>query len=154
MNGALNGLPLNVVPLNGSFEVIDAEWDGADIRIVLDLTIEERERFRSPRFVVVPRNSGCTCHSGLFVQLPDDRLDYDVLLYRWLTETDNVLSATVTPEASDMPVTATVQLAHDFVKVWISGGVDGLSTHVSVLITTVLGRTKEVCLNLRIRDCH
>jgi hypothetical protein len=82
---------------------------------------------------------------------PDDRLDYDIDFSRWLTVGDAIAShltaisaGGVTIDASDHTDTA--------VKVWLVGGVDGETVHVTVEVTTVQGRTKEICFRVRIRE--
>lgn len=87
---------------------------------------------------------------------PDDRLDYDVEYERWLSDGDTVQSAdaeiedagTVTPLAID-----SVQVFGSLVKVWLSGGVDGVSYSVKVTATSTEGRVKEIEFIVRVREC-
>lgn len=82
---------------------------------------------------------------------PDDRLDYDVDFSRWLSLGDTIASVQVAISAGAVEVDD-----HDFtdtvVKVWLTGGVDGETVHVTVTVTTVQGRTKEICFRIRVRE--
>jgi hypothetical protein len=84
---------------------------------------------------------------------PADRLDYDVDFADWLTDDDAI--ATVDPASVDADSgaasdeqTNTAQA----VKVWLAGGTDGKTATVTLKITSALGREKEVCFSVRIRE--
>lgn len=85
------------------------------------------------------------------VKSPDERLDYDFDFSRWLDAGDTVASA-----LSTITGTATIDLQEvsgTNVKLWVEGGADGETCHVSVEATTTHGRVKEACLRIRIKDC-
>lgn len=82
---------------------------------------------------------------------PEDRLDYDVDFGRWLTPGDAIASTTTEISGGAAHIDG-----HDFtataVKVWVAGGADGETAHVTVFVTTAQGREKEACFRLRIRE--
>lgn len=87
---------------------------------------------------------------------PDDHLDYDVEYERWLSDDDSVQSAEaeVDPVSDTTPlVIESVQLFGTIVKVWISGGINGISYKVKVTATTTEGRVKEIEFIIRVTEC-
>lgn len=84
---------------------------------------------------------------------PSDRLDYDIDFARrhWLESGDTIASVEVSIEGGTVVIDD-----HDFttttVKVWLSGGADGETAHVTVNITTTQGREKEVCFRVRVKE--
>lgn len=89
---------------------------------------------------------------GTIEKSPDDVLDYDVDFARWLPTDDYVDTATAAVEDSTAVVDS-VDVSADRVKIWISGGADGESGTLTLTATTSQGRTKEVCLRLRVKGC-
>lgn len=85
---------------------------------------------------------------------PVDVLDYDIDFTRWLPAGDEIASATATIEGTGTLAVDSIEWSLDSVKVWLSGGADGTSFTVSVVATTQLGRVKEVCFAMKVRDCH
>lgn len=89
----------------------------------------------------------------LYTKRPEDRLDYDVDFSRWLAAGDAI--ASVETSISDGGVTID-EPATDFsataVKVWLMGGTNGETVHVTVKIVTAQEREKEICFRLRIRE--
>ena len=83
---------------------------------------------------------------------PADVLDFDIDVSLWLEAGDSVDSAPATVADCDVVVDE-VGVTTDRVKVWLSGGADGDSGTLTVLVTTAGGRTKELCYRLRVRDC-
>jgi hypothetical protein len=81
---------------------------------------------------------------------PDDRLDYDVDFSRWLSAGDSILSVNV--NATEGVTVDSFVSTGSVVKIWLSGGIDGATSHVNTTIETVGGRTKEHCFRLRIKD--
>lgn len=81
---------------------------------------------------------------------PDDRLDYDVDFSRWLSDGDSILSVDVT--ATDGVNVETFVSNGSVVKIWLSGGNDGATSHINTTIETIEGRRKEHCFRLRLRD--
>ena len=83
---------------------------------------------------------------------PGDRLDFVVNFDRWLEVGDRLIDATSSIEGGTAIIAETL---HDdtAIRVWIEGGADGETNHVTVIATTLQGRTKEACFSLRIRDC-
>jgi hypothetical protein len=93
-----------------------------------------------------------------FVKDPEDVLDYDLdyanPVDRWLSEGDTLNSATATLDVDDTSnlVIDSVGFTDTMVKLWLSGGDDGETALIHVLVTTVGLRTKEVDVRIRIRE--
>ncbi len=88
---------------------------------------------------------------GEFEKQPWERLDYDVTFAPWLTPGDNLkeLAASVSP----VGLTVESPVNNDpLVKVWISGGTDGVKHKVTVQAETDDGRKKEVEFTLKVKD--
>ena len=90
----------------------------------------------------------------------DDRLDYDVLFDKWLSEGDAVQSAEAVPtikssdpEAITDLVVDSVQIFGTVVKVWLSAGTAGKTYEVIATATTVDGRVKENSFIIRVTEC-
>lgn len=94
---------------------------------------------------------------GLMTKTPDDVLDYDIDFSRWLAPEDRLTGidaalaeatdgSTIVIDASDYADTS--------VKVWLSGGQTGDAAVVSIVATTNMGRTKEACFRIRVRECN
>lgn len=92
-----------------------------------------------------------TSIASIKLKRPEDRLDYDVDFSRWLTQGDVISGVTVSISGG----TAVLD-GHDFtttvVKVWVNGGTEGETVHVTVEATTLQGRQKEICFRIRIRE--
>jgi hypothetical protein len=86
---------------------------------------------------------------------PGERLDYDVDFgRRWLIEGDSIQSAAVSVTGGSVASDAYDIVEGKVVKVWLVGGAEGETAHVTVMANTVQGREKEACFRVRIRsDC-
>lgn len=84
---------------------------------------------------------------------PADHLDYEISYERWLNAGDTVQSATAAHTGSETLVITAVQVMQQTVTVWVQGGADGDIARITVDAVTAQGRTKQVCFDLRIRDC-
>lgn len=88
-----------------------------------------------------------------FFKQSHDKLDYDTDFSRWLPDGDVVqLSEVTTDSPPGVLVVEAVQHTDQIVKVWLSGGVNGSTYQVTVLVTTAGGRIKETEFKLRVRD--
>lgn len=81
---------------------------------------------------------------------PTDVLDYEFNFSNWLTSGDAITSAIAS--ASGVAVDA-VNTSPTSVIVWVSGGTNNVPAHIDVTATTAVGRLKQVCLTLRIKEC-
>jgi hypothetical protein len=84
---------------------------------------------------------------------PADVLDFDIDFARWLTTDDRIVGAVATISGSNATVDRTDH-SDTAAKVWVSGGVDGETGHISVVVTTLEERIKEFCFHLKIRECR
>jgi len=88
----------------------------------------------------------------------DDRLDYDISFVEWLTDGDTIaeVEAVIEDNGGEKPLAVDAVSAFNDdqkVKVWLSGGTYGTPYTVDVTITTVLGRIKVACFQVRVTDC-
>lgn len=89
---------------------------------------------------------------GTFTKQPAEIQDYDIDYSEWLTAGDNVSSVAVTI----LPATNLVldsQYNNDpVVKLWFSGGTDGVKYKITVRTTTADGRLKEDEFFIKVKD--
>ena len=89
-----------------------------------------------------------------FEKQPADVLDYDIDYTTWLPDTDAIASATatVTPEGG-MSVDLTLVIENNTrVKIWVSGGTNGITYKVTVTTTTADGRVKQDEFRVKVKD--
>lgn len=89
---------------------------------------------------------------GSFSKQPVEVLDYDIDCSDWLVSDDVVASATATVTGGAGLVVDSVFVASPRIKVWLSGGTNGLSYKITVTITTDDGRIKQVEFRVRVKD--
>jgi hypothetical protein len=84
---------------------------------------------------------------GNFKKQPAEVLDYDIDYTAWMPTGDTLLSATAVVDivgAGSLIVDSIVVTSStNIVKLWMSGGVDGVAYKVTVTIITNGGRAKE-----------
>lgn len=90
---------------------------------------------------------------GILVKQPTDQLDYDLDLSKWMPDGDEILSVTHSVEPAGSLVVDTLHVKDLDVKVWLSGGEDGKTYVVSILVGTREGRVKEASFKIRVRNC-
>jgi len=84
---------------------------------------------------------------------PAESLDYDLDYTDWLTDGDNVQSATAAISPADDTLTATGVYVNDpRVKVWLAGGTSGQTYKVTVTATTADGRIKQDEFRVRVKE--
>lgn len=83
---------------------------------------------------------------------PDDVLDYDVDFVDWLPPGDRLDAATASINQASVVVDR-VDVSDKVAKIWLSGGVSGESGRVTLLASTAHGRTKEICIRIRVKGC-
>ena len=88
---------------------------------------------------------------GNFNKQPVEVKDYDIDYSEWLTEGDNVHSATVVVSPIGLSVDS-VFINDPRVKVWLSGGTDGTQYKLTVTMTTADGRVKQDEFKLKCKD--
>lgn len=89
---------------------------------------------------------------GNINQQPSDNLDYDIDCTDLIGSGDTVASVTVASTSADLSVLAVVAATADAVKVWITGGISGVTYKVTVTVTTTLGRVKQDELKVKIKE--
>lgn len=88
---------------------------------------------------------------GQFTKQPSEVVDYDVDYSEWLTDGDNVDSATVTPSPAGLTIDSTF-INDPRVKIWVSGGTNGITYKLTVTMTTVEGRIKQDEFKVKVKD--
>ena len=91
-----------------------------------------------------------------YKQQPAERLDYDIWFANdpdgsedWLVNGDIITGLnTEIPEGLNVVST----FFSDRVKLWVSGGTSGVAYKVTLTVTTLAERTKQVELRFRIKD--
>lgn len=89
---------------------------------------------------------------GTFKKQPVEVLDYDIDFTTFLDGIDTLLSAIATVEPTGSLTIDSVSANGDRVKVWLSGGTDGLSYKVTVTATTTDGRVKQDEFKVRVKE--
>ena len=86
-----------------------------------------------------------------FEKQPGDTQDYDVNYNPYLTYlTDTGVSVVVSAETG-ITLNSSA-LAAGVVKVWLAGGVDGVTYIITVTLTTTAGRIKQHEFAVKVRD--
>lgn len=86
-----------------------------------------------------------------FTKQPSEVQDYDIDFAPYLTsQNDLAESFTYTTDPGITVVGST--LVNSKVKLFLSGGLDGTTYKVTVLLTTVTGRKKEADIRIRVRE--
>lgn len=89
---------------------------------------------------------------GTFTKQPADEWDYDIDYSEWLTAGDNVQNASVTVAPTGSLVIDSVFINDPRVKVWVSGGTDGVTYKLTVTMNSADGRTKQDEFKLRVKE--
>lgn len=93
---------------------------------------------------------------GKYTQQPADVLDYDIDYADpddpFLSSGDSISGVTAVPDIVGLTVVGTVIDSGTKVKAFVSGGANGISYKVTVTVTTLLGRTKQDEIRIRIKD--
>lgn len=88
----------------------------------------------------------------IYTKQPGDNVDYDVDLSSWLPSTDTVLSAVAVSESGITLGTTSINTTTKIVKQWVSGGTTGNRYKVTLTITSVEGRIKEVDFYIKVKE--
>lgn len=88
---------------------------------------------------------------GTHIQQPEEVKDYDIDYSDWLTSGDNVESVDVAVNQAGL-VAGPVYINDPFVKIWVSGGVSGITYKVTVTTTTADGRVKQDEFKIKVKD--
>ncbi len=84
---------------------------------------------------------------------PGDRADYDIEYGSWLGDDDRIVDVKAKIAGDDdLKISDTVWTA-DVAKIWVSGGTANKTSMINVAVTTLLGRIKNDCFKIRVREC-
>ena len=85
-----------------------------------------------------------------FEKQPADKQDFDIDFSDWLTGLSDVAAShTVT---ADTGITITSTLSGGVVKVWASGGTDGVTYKVTATLTTTGQRIKQAEIKIKVKE--
>lgn len=86
-----------------------------------------------------------------FEKQPADVQDFDVDYSEWLTGlSDTILSGSATAEAG---ITLDKhEIVSGAVKVWLSGGTNGIAYKITTTVITVGGRTKQAEIIVKVKE--
>lgn len=87
----------------------------------------------------------------IITKTPADVLDYDFDFARWMPADDRIVDAQAEISGSSAVVDK-IDQADTVARVWISGGQTEESGTVTVTITTLVGRIKQVQATLKIKE--
>ncbi|CDS48906.1 Phage protein [Polaromonas sp. CG9_12] len=89
-----------------------------------------------------------------FEKQPADEQDYDISFVDWLAAlSDTAPGPNSVLATADPGITLSdVSLRDGVVKVWLSGGSDGTTYKVTVTLTTVNGRIKQVEIKVKVKE--
>lgn len=93
--------------------------------------------------------------SSVFEKHPVDVLDYVFDFARFLSDGDAIASVTGVITSATTGATAEIDsstFTDTTATLWVSGGIDGETADVSARVVTDLGRTKECCIRIRVKD--
>lgn len=92
-----------------------------------------------------------------YTQQPADRLDYDVYYAAspdgtpdFLEPGDSVASITTSVSPADLIISGV--LVTPRVKLWVEGGVTGVTYKITITATTTLGRVKQDEIKIKVRE--
>ena len=89
---------------------------------------------------------------GTMVKQPAEVLDYDIDFSSWLPN-DFIVSATVTATpATNLAIDSFGVFDQTWVKIWLSGGADGVKYKVEVTATTDDGRVKQAEFYVSVKE--
>jgi len=87
------------------------------------------------------------------LKTPNERLDYDVLFYKWLKNGDRLDNVVTSVSIGATVEIEKVDIADKSLKFWLKGGDKGEEAMISFTVTTKAGRAKQGCFKIKIRDC-
>lgn len=87
----------------------------------------------------------------VLTKAPADRLDYDFDFSRWMPSGDRIDLAVAAITGTTSTIDQ-VETSDNVARVWISGGTLSESGTVTVTVTTIGSRTKQVTAKLQIKE--
>lgn len=88
----------------------------------------------------------------IYNKQPGDNIDIDVDLSEWLPSSDTILIAVSVAETGITLGTTSINTATKIAKQWVSGGTTGNRYKVTMTITSVEGRIKEVDFYVKVKE--
>lgn len=88
---------------------------------------------------------------GSYTKQPREVLDYDISFEDFIESGDSLVSADVSVSPAGLTIDSHLVIG-DRVKVWLSGGTNGVTYKVTALVTTDFGRTKEDEIKVKVKE--
>lgn len=89
---------------------------------------------------------------GMLPLQPDERLDADFDFAKFLTDGDELVSATASVSPVGELTVSVPVIVGQRVKVWLEDGISGKTYKVTVTATTQAGRIKQDELRVRVKE--
>ena len=86
-----------------------------------------------------------------FTKQPIDVQDYDIDCTLWLAAFGDTAISVIVAVADGITLDSFL-LFEGFIKIWLSGGLDGHSYKVEVTFTTAEGRVKQVEIIIKVKE--
>lgn len=83
---------------------------------------------------------------------PAERLDYDIYYEDWLTAGDGITTAKTTVQVFPLGLTLSSYVVDTIIKIWVAGGVNGVTYKVTVTVETDDGRVKQDEFKIKVKD--
>lgn len=88
---------------------------------------------------------------GTFTKQPVEKVDFDIDFTDWLTQGDDVMQANVASEPAGLTITK-VTVSSPIVKIWTSGGTDGVTYKITATASTDDGRVKQCEFKVKVKE--
>ena len=86
-----------------------------------------------------------------FIKQPADVQDYDIDFSRYLDAIEDTPASYIATADDGLNIDSSF-MVDKRVKVWISGGTSGTVYKITVTLTTLIGRTKQVEIKIKVKD--
>ncbi len=88
---------------------------------------------------------------GSYIKQPADVLDYDIDYMDFLSDGDSISAKSVAVSPNGLTIDSSA-IFGTRVKVWLSGGTNGITYKVTVTATTTDGRVKQDEFKVKVKD--
>lgn len=89
----------------------------------------------------------------IIMKSPGDRADYDIEYASWLGDGDRIVDVKASVDGDDNLKISDTAWTAAVAKIWVDGGSANKTAMINVTIKTLLGRIKNDCFKIRVREC-
>ena len=86
-----------------------------------------------------------------FIKQPADVQDYDIDFSKYLDAIEDTPASYIATADDGLNIDSSFMVAKR-VKVWVSGGTSGTVYKITVTLTTLIGRTKQVEIKIKVKE--